>query len=408
MSTRIDPGAGAARRRRLADELAAGGHLRSGSWRAAVEAVPREVFLAGRIYRPVAHSGPRWWEPVTPELVGQDYWLDLAYQDVTWVTQLDGADNADAPTGIPTSSSTMPSLVVRMLEDLGVRDGDRVLEIGTGTGYSTALLAHRLGGTLVTSVEVDAGVAARAAAALHATGYAPYLATGDGLAGCRERAPYDRIIATCSVRFVPWAWLDQAAPGARIVAPLSGWMHGSGLAALTVAEGGTAHGRFLPGMVSFMSARAHAAPPFRPGLPERDGDVRAARYGPDVLDDWTGSFLAQLAAPDVTSVKVSHDGARFETLLTEPATGSYAWLTGDRGNGDNGGTVIQHGPTRIWDHVEETLATWDDAGRPAQEQFPIEITKDTQAVVLDSGGIRRSWPLPASPRRLTREPQLAG
>jgi methyltransferase of ATP-grasp peptide maturase system len=393
MSTRPHAGAGAVRRRRLADELAVGGDLRGAAWRAAVEAVPREAFLTGRVYRPV-RSGPTWWQPITPEQVGQDYWLDLAYQDVTWVTQLDGTDTPGSSTGIPTSSSTMPGLVVRMLEDLDVRDGHRVLEIGTGTGYSTALLTHRLGGALVTSVEVDPGVAGRAASALRATGYAPHLVTGDGLAGYPDRAPYDRIIATCSVRHIPWAWLAQAAPGARIVATLSGWMNGSGLAALTVAADGTAHGRFLPGMVSFMSARAHAARPLDLTLPKRDGDVRAARYGADILDDWTADFLAQLAAPDVSSVKVSYDGARFKTLLTEQASGSYAWLSGE----DDGWTVVQHGPTRIWDTVEETLATWDDAGRPTQEQLTIEITPDAQAVVLDSEGVHRSWPLPA-PRR---------
>jgi methyltransferase of ATP-grasp peptide maturase system len=389
MSTRPDPNAGAVRRRRLADELAAGGDLRDGAWRAAVEAVPREAFLTGRVYRPV-RSGPARWQPVTPEQVGQDYWLDLAYHDVTWVTQLDGTDTPGSSPGIPTSSSTMPGLVVRMLEDLEVRDGDRVLEIGTGTGYSTALLAHRLGGALVTSVEVDPGVAGRAASALRATGYAPHLVTGDGLAGYPDRAPYDRIIATCSVRHIPWAWLAQAAPGARIVVTLSGWMNGSGLAALTVDKDGIAHGRFLPGMVSFMSARAHAAPPLDAALPKRDGDVRPARFGADILDDWTADFLAQLAAPDVTSVKVSYDGNRFETLLTEQATGSYAWLSGE----DTNWTVVQHGPTRIWDNVEETLATWDDAGRPAQGQLTIEITPSAQAVVLDSAGTRRSWPLP--------------
>jgi methyltransferase of ATP-grasp peptide maturase system len=392
MGTRIDQGAGAARRRRLADQLAAAGDLRGGAWRAAVEAVPREAFLTGRVYRPV-RSGPSRWQAVTQEQVGNDYWLDLAYQDATWVTQLDGTDTPGSQPGIPTSSSTMPGLVVRMLEDLGVRDGDRVLEIGTGTGYSTALLAHRLGADLVTSVEVDPGVAGRAASALHATGYAPHLVTGDGLAGYQDRAPYDRIIAACSVRHIPWAWLAQAAPGARIVATLCGWMNGSGLAAITVAEDGTAHGGFLPGLVSFMSARAHAAP-FDPVLPKRDGDVRAARYGADLLDDWTAAFIAQLAAPNVSSAKVSYDGARFKTLLTEQATGSYAWLT----DGDDGWTVIQQGPTRIWDQVEESLATWDDAGRPAQEQLTIEITPDAQAVVLDSEGVHRSWPLPA-PRR---------
>src|SRR5882757_6028492 len=190
MSTRTDLGAGAARRRVLANELASSGDLRSSAWRAAVEAVPREAFLGGRVYRPVARSGPNWWEPVTPEQVGQDYWLDLAYQDVTWVTQLDGTDAQGPPRGIPTSSSTMPSLVVRMLEDLDVRDGDRVLEIGTGTGYSTALLARRLGGELATSVEIDPGVAARAAGALRETGYAPHLVRGGGRAGYSERAPY--------------------------------------------------------------------------------------------------------------------------------------------------------------------------------------------------------------------------
>jgi hypothetical protein len=177
-------------------------------------------------------------------------------------------------------------------------------------------------------------------------------------------------------------------------------MNASGLAALTVAGDRIAHGRFLPGMVSFMSARAHAAPPLDLTPTKRDGDVRAARYGADILDDWTADFLAQLAAPDVSSVKVSYDGARFDTLLTEQGSGSYAWLSDD----DGGWTVVQHGPTRIWDTVEETLATWDDAGRPAQEQLTIEITPDAQAVVLDSAGIRRSWPLPALAGRDHAEP----
>jgi hypothetical protein len=185
----------------------------------------------------------------------------------------------------------------------------------TGLGGSTGewRVRGRTGGSqsrdLVTSLEVDAGLSARAADTLRATGYKPHLVVGDGLAGYADRAPYDRIIATCSVRHIPWAWLDQAAPGARIVATLSGWMNGSGLAALTVADDGTANGRFLPGMVSFMSARAHAAPPLDPMLPNRDGDVRAARYGADILDDWTADFLAQLAAPTVSSVEVSYDGA---------------------------------------------------------------------------------------------------
>jgi protein-L-isoaspartate O-methyltransferase len=65
------------------------------------------------------------------------------YSPTTLVTDL--ADYADRGVQAPVSSSTKPDLMIRMLEALDVTDGMRVLEIGTGTGYNAALLAHRLG-----------------------------------------------------------------------------------------------------------------------------------------------------------------------------------------------------------------------------------------------------------------------
>ncbi|WP_141726977.1 methyltransferase domain-containing protein, partial [Streptomyces niveus] len=70
------------------------------------------------------------------------------------------------PGVVATSSASMPSVVAAMLRDLDVSDGMRVLEIGTGTGWNAALLAHRLGSGNVVSVEIDAEVVARARAAL--------------------------------------------------------------------------------------------------------------------------------------------------------------------------------------------------------------------------------------------------
>ncbi|MBR7675269.1 hypothetical protein KDA82_20040, partial [Streptomyces daliensis] len=130
--------------------------------REAVMAVPREAFLGAAVFRPV---GGRW-EPVHRVGVGEAEWTRMVHSDRTWVTQIDGLDAADAVgpvDGSPTSSATLPSLVVRTAQVAGLREGDKVLEVGTGTGYSTALLCHRLGTGNVVSIEYDPGLAASAA-----------------------------------------------------------------------------------------------------------------------------------------------------------------------------------------------------------------------------------------------------
>ena len=97
-------------------------------------------------------------------------------------------------------------------------------------------------------------------------------------------AEYDRLIATCSVRYIPLAWMEQVRDGGTITAPLSGWMPGDAMAHLTLADDGTACGRFLPDDFAFMPARPHARPPrssYMIGL----GTERESRIDPNVLDD---------------------------------------------------------------------------------------------------------------------------
>ncbi|MFE0043125.1 ATP-grasp peptide maturase system methyltransferase [Streptomyces albireticuli] len=363
-------------RQNLADRLAAGGFLRTLPWRKAVEAVPRQEFLRGGFFEPVEGSVPTAWRPVMPDAPG---WLERCHEDESLVTQVAGSVVPGDVRGEimlpPTSSSTMPGLVVRMFEDLQVEDGQKVLEIGTGTGYSTALLSHRLGADLVTSVEVDTDVAMRAGVALGACGFFPDVVIGDGLAGHSDGAPYDRLIAACGVLRVPPVWLEQIRPGGTVLVTVCGWLYASELARLTVAEDHTATGRFLGGQISFMLARPQLPPPLGM-LPDLDdGDERPARIAPSALDDWTARFVVQLACPRAQRITLDRAG-HTEHVLLDVAAGAWAALREEGGRW----LVRQGGPARLWDAVEEHLGRWRAEGAPGLERFEITVTPDEQAI----------------------------
>src|SRR5262249_12648785 len=147
-------------------------------------------------------------------------WLDQVYADRVLVTQLD-----DDPTrwqvaretgpvfGVPTSSSSQPAIMAVMLAILDVAVGHRGLEIGTGTGYNAALLAHRLGSGNVHTVDIDPDLVESARKRLAYCGFTPTCVAGDGSAGHPAGALYDRVLATCAVARIPQAWLTQTVPG---------------------------------------------------------------------------------------------------------------------------------------------------------------------------------------------------
>ncbi|MFE1962918.1 ATP-grasp peptide maturase system methyltransferase [Streptomyces sp. NPDC059479] len=369
----------------LTDRLIEEGTLTEPEWRHAARAVPRELFT-GSYFRPVPGSVPTSYRPVRDVEPG---WLEGVYSDETLITQLDGRIRPDdvtegAVTGSPSSSSTLPSLVLRMWRQLDARTGHRVLEIGTGTGYSTALGAHRLGDANLTSIEYDPVVGGAATAALKAAGFAPRLIIGDGLRGDPDGGRYDRLIATCSVRYIPLPWLHQVRPGGKILVTLSGWSYANALALLDVTGPGEATGRFLPGYTSFMIARPHDRPP-RPTLALLPGDERPSQIDPAKLDGWTCGWVAQLAAPSAERM-----GAGAEQILWDVSTGSQARTV----LSPNGGwTVMQRGPVRLWDRVERAVQHWQAADEPHQEGFGITVSAAGQRVWIgteDGPG----WDLP--------------
>ncbi|MEU7305367.1 ATP-grasp peptide maturase system methyltransferase [Streptomyces sp. NPDC007206] len=360
----------------LIETLTASGSLRTQPWKDAAAVVPRHEFLRNGFFRVVPGSSPTAWAPV---LEDGDGWLEACYTDESLVTQIAGTIK---PTDIrgeimrePTSSSTLPSLVLRMLEDLEVAPDMNALEIGTGTGYSTAVLCARLGASHVTSIEYDEQVAVRAREALARLGMHPIVLIGDGLLGDDESAPYDRIIATCAVRTVPAAWLEQTRPGGQILTTIGGWLSASELVRLTVHDDGTASGPVLGGQVSFMLARPHLAPPLGL-LPDLSaGKEREAIIGAAVLNDWTTRFIAQFAVPTAQRLQLRH-GQHDEDVLVDVDTGSFAALHEEDGRW----IVRQGGPDLLWDAMEEHLGRWHAAGTPAVEEATIRVTPEGQSI----------------------------
>ncbi|WP_322973787.1 hypothetical protein [Actinacidiphila oryziradicis] len=92
---------------------------------------------------------------------------------------------------------------------------------------------------------------------------------GDGLQGHQEGAESDAIVATCAVRHIPVPWLWQLRDGGTITTTLSGWMLASGLIRLTLADDGTATGRFTGDTISYMLARPQERPPTPPSSATR-------------------------------------------------------------------------------------------------------------------------------------------
>ena len=118
---------------------------------------------------------------------------------------------------------SQPFIVAAMTELAELRPGTRVLEIGTGSGYQTAVLAEL--GAEVWSIEIDPVLAEAAAAVLRELGLGEerlHLRVGDGWAGWPEAAPFAAILVTAAPEAVPPRLLEQLAPGGRLVIPVGG------------------------------------------------------------------------------------------------------------------------------------------------------------------------------------------
>ncbi|MEU6119490.1 methyltransferase domain-containing protein [Streptomyces sp. NPDC047117] len=324
----------AAARAGLVRLITLGGGLADPRWRAAFAEVPRHLFVP--VYYVGAAGGYERRAADHPDPLRRAEWLRGAYTD--------GALATHVREGELVSSSSQPSLMAMMLDALAVEDGHEVLEVGTGTGYNAALLAHRLGDGRVTTVDLDEEITGPAREHLAAAGYRPLVVTGDGAAGCPERAPFDRIMATCRLPSVPPAWPAQCRTGGLILTPLA-----TGLVLLRVTGPEHAEGRFLSTPAYFVRLRGGSEAPAEPRGASGDGghdrvQAETAALPTEALRDERFHFLRALSA----------------------------------------GTL----------DPQAAYALWRAEHRPDRERYGVTVAGERQWAWLDDPGGPHRWPLP--------------
>jgi protein-L-isoaspartate O-methyltransferase len=363
-------------RQQLADAMEQRGDWpgRSPWIRHAVTALPRDTYAPNRLYDWDGHAYQSVDRDAEPER-----WARLLYADP------DAAAITQVTDGLPTSSLSCQAVVVDMLDSLLLEPGHRVLELGTGSGWNSALLARRAGPGMVTSIEVDPVLADTARPRLPDVD----VQVGDGAKGSPAGAPYGRVISTYAVDRIPWAWVEQARPGGRIVTP---WGH-LGHVALTVAADGRSASGWVQGLAQFMAARADLT--HGRGYSEVRGDRDPASeqaVGRDLAalrDNQHLRFALRVAASDLRiATAVDSDGVN---AWIHDGASSWAALSAVGG----GRTLVhQGGSRRLADELEAAWEQWLELGSPELYDYGLTVTRDEQyawAIDPESGP---RWPSP--------------
>jgi protein-L-isoaspartate(D-aspartate) O-methyltransferase len=345
------------------------GDLHDPAWAAAIATTPRHRLVPSTYQQQCDGS----WAKI--DTSGQA--LALAYSPTTLVTAIDTNDRA-------ISSSTKPGLMVRMLELLDVHDGHRVLEIGTGTGYNAALLTHRLGAERVFSLDIDPNLIAAARQRLAAIGSHPHLAARDGTDGWPEHAPYDRIIATCSVPRVPWTWAQQLTAGGKLLVDLKIGT-GAGNLVLLNRYDDRLEGRFTRQWAAFMGMRHDATTPKRAPKAKTSQQRSTTTSAQPWTSDREVWLLACLTLPTHLRYGYTLDATTRTPKAATLSAPDGSWCEIELTTINNGSRQIREaGPTPLWAHIEHAYQRWHQWNQPSWERFGLTATANTQVIWLDN------------------------
>lgn len=339
----------------------------------AFSAIPRHPFVDH--YYLHESGGSRGW--IKYEREESAAWYEQIYRNDALITRIDEY-------GRTLSSSSQPEVMACMLNALDVQPEMRVLEIGTGSGYNAALLAHLVGDPrAVTTIDIDADLIERAKRIIpQVAGEGMTIAQADGNNGYGANAPYDRIIITASTPTLPYAWLKQLAPDGILVGVLQPKF--AMLGGLLKAQ---KHGEELKGRIlqtaSFMELR-----PIEYHKRSIQINFRAPLFA-------SFPFDALLFQP--LSIRENHD---FSFFLYYDFPGLYVFQKEEalffyQEASPQGYVIFQQQPSlqvelhgdaivacSLWNRLIRAYSFWDRAGQPAITQYAFEMDSKGQMISL--------------------------
>ncbi len=373
-------------RQHLVDSLLQIGAVHSPAIEQAFLSIPREAFVPC-FYEQETTSRTMAWKLVSAHEMPRENYLAAVYRNASLVTKIDERS-------WPVSSSSLPSIMATMLEALDVQPGQRVLEIGTGSGYNAALLATLTGTPeQVVTIERDATLAAQARHTLEEViGPGVTVVVGDGAAGWPAGAPYDRIIATASAATLPMAWMKQLDIGGRLVMDLQGTLASGFLVMEKTAE--SVSGHFLAEPLHFMPLETEAISVPQANIASLLQQPCQTTFVlendpvfPDALFDPTFRWFLQWRIPDCQVSKRKHmqRGTSSEThtiLVIEPKRKALVRLQKQQEEATWRGEV--YGMALFWQDLQQAYEAFHELGKPHQQRYQLVVEQEGPFLVIGS------------------------
>lgn len=366
----------------LVTSLRNAGSLSSSTVEQALLHVQREAFIPFFYVQNMVDQAMAWEKVGSQQTTPKEY-LEQIYRDQSLVTKIDERN-------WPVSSSSQPSVMAEMLEALDVHPGQRILEIGTGTGYNAALLAQLTGDpACVVTIEYDAELAENARKALEqVVGSGVTVITDDGFRGWEQGAPYDRVIATASVPTLPTAWIEQLQVGGKLVMHLQGTLNASGfLIVEKTLDGIDSH--FLAQCWHFMPLVTEQLSMSQPSIAKLAQQpclesfvLPKGHLFPDQLFDMTFRWFLQWRIPGCKISKQRQTQRATGMIITtisfiDTRRAGLVRLQQGKAESWNGNV---YGSANLWQEIRQAYEDFHALGEPHSQDYHLTI-EDTRPVL---------------------------